>query len=207
MKSIVSITLKPMPKKLYIDLETTGLDPQMNGIIQIAGIIEPGEEVMPVEFDFDVRPFREDLISDEALAVSGKTLMQVMNYPEAKGVHKQLTTLLGKYVDRYDASDKFLLCGYNAGFDASFLRAWMTKCGNKYYGSYFLVPPIDIMTIAGWVLAEERHEMENFKLATVAKYLKLTVPEDMHNAMTDIRLTREVEEALVERLMKTMVMV
>lgn len=192
-----------MFKKLYLDLETTGLDPEKSGIIQIAGIIDPGEGVMPVEFDYYMRPFRNDVISEEALAVTGKTLMQVMNYPDARGVHKQLTTMLGKYVDRYDSEDKFLLCGYNSTFDANFLRAWFTKCGNTFFGSYFWHPPIDIMAVAGWVLQNERHSMENFKLATVAAHLQLPIPENMHDAMADIVLTKEIEDALIEKILNT----
>lgn len=193
-----------MPKKIYIDLETTGLDPVKNGIIQIAGIIDIGEGVPPVEFDFQVRPFRDDIIEDRAMHANGKTAFEVMAYPVAAGVHKQIVQMLSAYVDRFKKEDKFLIYGYNANFDAAMLRGWFEKCGDKYFGSFFYYPPIDILSVAGWILADELHTLPDFKLATVARHLECEVPENMHDALADIKVTKDVEEALLERLYERM---
>lgn len=192
-----------MLKKIYIDLETTGLDPEKNGIIQIAGIIDAGTGV-EAEFNFQVRPHYADILESRAMEVNGKTVIEVMNYPDARGVHKQLVKMLGGFVDRYDKKDKFMIYGFNSIFDANMLRAWFEKCGDKFFGSFFYYPPVDILAVAGWVLQEEMHELENFKLGTVAKYLGVEVPENMHDAMADIRVTKEIEDALIERIMTGM---
>ena len=59
-------------KIIYIDVETTGLGCPESGLVQLAGAIELDGEVVE-RFDFHMRPFPEDAISDEALAVNGLT--------------------------------------------------------------------------------------------------------------------------------------
>lgn len=183
-------------KKIYIDLETTGTDPVRNGVIQIAGIIEiPDKE--DVTFNYFLKPFTTDDIEEEAMKVNGKMLLDVATYPEPVAVHQQFIRLLDTYIDRFDQKDKFLFYGYNALFDSAMLRQWMQKCGNGYYGSYFWHPPIDTMNFAMRVLADERHELPNFKLATVAEYIGINLSgRDLHDAMTDIQVTREIEDKL-----------
>lgn len=181
-------------KKIWIDTETTGLDPQAHDICQLAGIIEvDGKELR--EFDYKIRPLNFDSISEDALAVNGLTIEQLKAFPDAKDVLVEFIALLSGYVDSYDKQDKFTMYGYNVRFDADMLRAWMQKCGYKYFGSYFWWPAVDVAQNAHVKLmqAGQRLTMPNFKLATVAETLGITPDGALHDAMTDIRLTREIQ--------------
>lgn len=102
--------------------------------------------------------------------------------------------MLGKYVDKYDKQDKFFLVGYNnASFDNQFLRGFFSQNGDNYFGSWFWSNSIDVMVLASHHLASRRHEMENFKLATVAKFMGINVDDEaLHDAFYDIYLTKEV---------------
>lgn len=114
------------------------------------------------------------------------------------GVKEEFTNLLGKYVDKYDKTDKFFLCGYNnASFDNQFLRAWFVQNGDNYFGSWFWSSAIDVMVLAAQALMEQRHKMKDFKLRTVAEQLGIVIEEErLHDAMYDIVLTHEVYKRL-----------
>jgi len=180
-------------KFLFFDLETTGVNPGKNGIHQISGMIEI-DGVEKERFNFHVQPNPKAVIEEQALSVAGVTREQVMAYPSMRDVYNQFVTMLGKYVDKYDKQDKFFLVGYNnASFDNQFLRGFFLQNGDNYFGSWFWSNSIDVMVLASHHLASRRHEMENFKLATVAKFMGINVDDEaLHDAFYDIHLTKEV---------------
>jgi len=98
-----------------------------------------------------------------------------------------------KYVDPYDKTDKFNFIAYNANFDNQRIRDFFDKIGDKYFGSWFYYPYLDVMTMAAVALVLERRNMPNFKLNTVAKKLGIQVDDaKTHDAMYDIYLTRAI---------------
>lgn len=180
-------------KYLFFDTETTGLKFWKNSIWQLSGIIEvDGKEVQ--RFDFRIKPHPQAEVEDEALAIGGVTRAELAQYFEMKDVHRNLTGMLGQYVDKFNKKDKFYLVGYNsASFDNPFLRAFFKQCGDEYFGSWFWSCPIDVMVLAGEYLKLERPGMADFKLATVAKHLKIEVSDEkLHDACYDVELTREI---------------
>lgn len=180
-------------KLFFFDLETTGVNPAKNGIHQISGEIVIDGEVKE-SFDFKVQPNPLCQIEDEALAIAGVTKDQVLRYPIMAEVYKQLTSMLGKYVDKFNKSDKFFLVGYNnASFDNQFLRGFFLQNKDNYFGSWFWSNSFDVMVLATPFLASKRHQMENFKLSTVAATLGIIVEEEkLHDASYDIYLTKSI---------------
>lgn len=184
-------------KLLFFDLETTGVNPAKNGIHQISGMIEI-DGVEKERFDFHVQPNPKAIIEEQALSVAGVTREQVLNYPPMGEVYKELVAMLGRYVDKFNKRDKFFLVGYNnASFDNQFLRGFFLQNGDNYFGSWFWSNSIDVMVLASQHLAICRHDMENFKLATVAKFMGINVNDEaLHDAYYDIYLTREIYKLL-----------
>lgn len=186
-------------KIIYIDLETTGLPFPESGMIQLAGAVEIDGEIKE-KFDYRVRPFPSDVISDEALALNGVSREELADRTEPGAVFYAFMNLLGKYVDRYDRSDKFHFVGYNAQFDADHLRAWFEKNGDRFFGSWFFHPPLDVMSLAALALMRQRAGMSNFKLPTVATALGFPVDVSRtHDALYDVMLTRDVFLELLKR--------
>lgn len=187
-----------MAKLFFFDLETTGTEYWRHSIHQISGAVEIDGKVVE-KFDFNVQPNPKSNFQDveAALAVSGRTLEQVMAYRPMMEVWRDLIRILEKYVDKYEKKhlkEKLWLVGYNCqGFDVPFFRAWFKQCGDNYFGSWFWPHSIDVMILALHQLMYDRREMEDFKLVTVAKKLGITVDESrLHDAFYDIWLTREV---------------
>ena len=191
-----------MPEKLlHIDTETTGLFAPGAGLIQVAGIVEiDGEEVEA--FDFRCRPYPGDLLSKEALEVTGHTREEIEAYPDPESVFHDFIGGLDDYVDRFDKADKFHLVAYNAGFDSDHLRAWFKKAGDNFFGAYFWTPPLCTMCLAGLALRSKRAEMPNFKLATVAETLGVTADGNTHDALTDVRLSAGIYRRLMDAATK-----
>lgn len=186
-----------MAKMFFFDLETTGTEYWRHSIHQISGVIEIDGQVVE-KFDWDVQPNPKSVLVgvEEALAIGGKTLDQVMAHRPMMEVWRDLNKLLEKYVDKYQKKhlkEKLWLVGYNSqGFDVPFFRAWFKQCGDNYFGSWFWPHSIDVMILALHQLMFDRREMEDFKLATVAKKFGIEVDEArLHDALYDIWLTRE----------------
>lgn len=189
-----------MSKLFFYDLETTGTNPGRHGIHQISGeIVIDGKSVET--FDFKVQPNPKAQIEDAALAVGGVTREQVMAYPPMGQVYTQLVTMLAKYVNKYDKTDKFHLVGYNnRGFDDNFFRGFFLQNGDNYFGSWFWADSIDVLVLASTFLADRRAELPNFKLATVADFLGIdTTAGKLHDASFDIYVTKAVFDFIMSK--------
>jgi DNA polymerase-3 subunit epsilon len=180
-------------KLFFYDLETTGLDSQKNAIHQMSGkIVIDGVE--KTTFNFKVRPFIGALIDETALKIGHVTEEQIMLYPSCHQNYIAFVTLIQKYVNRFDTGDKFHLVGYNnASFDNHFLRNFFKVNKDDYFGSYFWSDSIDVMVLASHYLKKDRHNIYDFKLKTVAKWLKIEVDaKRLHDAEYDIELTEKI---------------
>lgn len=184
-------------KKVFFDLETTGVMHWKNGIHQIAGLIEIDGKVVE-EFDLKIQPNPAALIEKEALDVAGITQQDLATYMPFKQGYLTFTELLSKYCNKFDKKDKYFLYGYNnAPFDNQFLRAFFVQNGDQYFGSWFWANSVDVMVLAAEHLLAQRAEMENFKLHTVAKQFGIEVEDEkLHDGMYDIYLTKKIYETI-----------
>lgn len=186
-----------MEKLFYIDVETTGTDPSKHGLVQIAGIVEIDGEVKE-KINLFIAPFEDDVIEQEALEVIGKTKAELMGYSSPRSIYQELVRGMEKYVDRYNREDKFHFVGYNSRFDDSFIRAWFKKLNDKYYGSWFHWPAIDVSNLAAIHFLNNGGRPTNFKLMTVANELGIAVDTDQaHDALYDVRITRKIFKSLI----------
>jgi len=177
--------------KIFYDLETTGLNERAHGIHQISGYVEIDNDIVET-FNFKVAPNPKAKIEKEALTKCSVTEEQIKAYPEMKIVFKQFTTMLDKYCNKYEKTDKLWLVGFNnRKFDDIFLRCWFDQNENDFFPSYFWPDSLDVLVLASQYLLDRRNQMPSFKLARVAKTLGFGVKDDaLHDAMYDIYLTR-----------------
>jgi len=189
-----------MNKFLWCDVETGGLDPKVHCVHQVSGqVIINGK--LQEEFDLKFRFHPDAEVQKEALKVSNLTQEQVDKRKlSSEDAYHIFNNILCTSVDKYDKQDKFIFCAYNANFDAQFLNQWFQRHGNKYFfglchgGAYF--DPLNLALLAE-MSAGKKLFNPNRKLGTVAK--ELGVPLDnAHDALADIRATREVGKRLWE---------
>lgn len=179
-----------MIKRIFADTETTGTDPKLNAVIEIGGIIEIDGEVRE-SFTVYAQPLENDMITPKALEVNKTSFVTLMAYPPPHKAHQDFCLLLSKYVDKFNKKDKFLFYGWNCRFDYDFLTQFFLKQGDKYFGSYFSWPTVDVACLVAEYLGERRGEIEDFHLDTVAESFGLKVDEaKRHTALGDAELTR-----------------
>lgn len=188
---------------VFIDCETTGLDPNIHSIIQLSGSVvvktDSGYEEKET-FDYKMRPFADTELDIDALRVNNITIDEMLSYEYPYEVYKKFERMLQKHWNSYNDRGTGMLhfVGYNARFDFDFIREWFKRCGNNYMKSYFYFPPIDVMNLAAVKLMNERQELPNFKLETVAKYLVIEPEGKLHDSAVDIELTKRMFFKLME---------
>lgn len=178
-----------LEKQFFVDVETTGTDHKTNGIWQIAARVVINGECVET-FKREMQPFPKQMVHAKALEVGGITMEQLRGFEEPTVVYADFVKMMKKYVDKFNKKDKFHFFAYNAQFDSDFMRQWLANNGDKYYGSYFWTPYICVMQLAGFVLAERRAELENFKLETVLNHFGIPL-ENAHDGMCDIVATEQ----------------
>jgi len=180
-------------KILWLDTETTGLDPVKQDVIQIAGIIEI-DGVVEKQFEFKCQPHSWDSVQQQALDVHGYSVADLRTFESPHSVKAQVEALLSRYVSKFDKTDKFILAGYNVGFDARFMKQWWLKAGDKYWGSFVEYKNYDIYPLFQTFSMAMELDIPNHKLVTAAAYFGYEF--GAHDALEDIRVTRLVGKDL-----------
>lgn len=177
-----------MSKVLWIDTETTGLDPDKNAMIQLAYLVEIGGGVVE-EGDFLIRPFEGAKVDEKALEINKRSGAEIMAFDELGLVMKDFKKILAKYVNKFNKLDKFVLAGYNVSFDEQFLRSAFTLTKDKFFGSWFFWPKREVASYVSEHIAEQGLRLKNYKLETLCKHFSIEI--QAHEAMSDIAATRD----------------
>ena len=161
------------PIRVAIDLETTGLNPESDAIIEIGAVKFVGERVLDTFHTFVAPgialPYRIQRLTGIAPAA-------LRGAPPLPSIAPGLRAFLGEAA----------LVGHNVPFDASFLRRAGLAERN---------PLLDTYELASMLLPTLR----SFTLASVGAALGVSSPTH-HRALADAHLAREVFLALLARL-------
>lgn len=186
-------------KIFHFDVETTGLDPKKNDIIQLAYVIEiDGNE--KEEDSIFMQPFDYSYINPQALEVNNLTIEQLKTFRDPKEVYGDLSQRLARYVDKYDRTDKFQPAGYNVGFDCDFFKEWFLKNGDVYYGSRFNWKQIDPLRVLYFMDGMGFISLPDYKLETVCEHFGIQIKA--HEALSDIKATKQLI-SVIRNMIKT----
>lgn len=190
--------MKPPSKILYADLETTGIDENLHGIIQIAIILEKDGQVLD-RFSTYVTPGPTDQVDDKALEVNGKTRAEILLYPPPVVAGAAMTTFLAKHIAPYDPNDKWVFCGHNSNFDKNFLYKFFKKYTSLSLFNFTHVYLLDTFAMAQilWVSGEFK-DIKNLKLPTLAEYYNLE--HKAHDAISDTEVSRQLFKIFFPKL-------
>ncbi len=176
-------------KKLYFDTETTGVVQGKHEIIEIAGIIEI-DDVVEREFKMKCQPTDWDAIDPKALEVHGHTREKLKTFKSAKWLYENLKQGFSEYINPFDKSDKFKVCGFNVDFDIGMLASFFLRQKDPYVYSFLGPYPLDVMKLAIWMNDMKLIQTENMRLETIANYFRVKI--NAHDSLSDIRATREI---------------
>jgi DNA polymerase-3 subunit epsilon/ATP-dependent DNA helicase DinG len=162
-----------MPVIVSLDIETTGLDPKNDSIIEIGAVKFNGNRVLD-EFSTLINPRKP--INSFITNLTGITNAMVMNAPLLADVYPQLETFIGDHP----------ILGQNVGFDISFFQR---------YGAFKANPVIDTYELAAVLMPSA----PRYGLGSLCHQLGVILSE-AHRAINDARATMGVYNKLYEKL-------
>ena len=162
---------------VFFDIETTGLSPRTDGIIEIAGLRLSPRQGLKESFQALVRIDRPvPAIITRMTGISDHMLRD----------QDPIDTILPRFLDFVRDVP---LVAYNVQFDMGFLKAAARRMGRE-------VPNLSICALE---LARRRlPRLPNHKLATVASHLGVTA-DQTHRALDDCEMGLRVFETLMKR--------
>ena len=188
-------------KILWIDTETSGLNPVKNDILSIALIVEINGEVKDKLY-LKIQPINPQNVSDEALSINGFTRKELSTFLPPNEALNKIIKFLEKYIDKFKKNkkmeDKFVLAGYNVLFDALMLTEFCNKLNYKYLGSLVDYHKLDIASIVLFLKMHDKINIDGYKLINVAESLKASI--NAHDAQSDIEATREIAYKLLDKI-------
>ena len=176
-------------KILYLDVETTGLDPVKNDIVQLAWIVEIDGKARE-QVSVLVIPPDGAAIDPEAMEVHGMALRDLRIRGHKPSTAKAMfEDSLSRYVARFHPKDKFTPCAFNGTFDISFLSGFYEKQGDVYLGSWInrrlLLDPLPILRALSYL---GKLDMSGHHLKDVCEYFG--IPLQAHEAASDCHALR-----------------
>lgn len=167
----------------FIDLETTGLDPEKHEIIEIGALIVKQPELKIIdELDIKVKPLHIETADPEALRING---YRESDWLFAADLAQAIKLLAEK-------TENAVMVAQNVAFDWSFLNKAFRKTEiiNKMH-----YHKLDLISIAYAKLYKDE-KLERYNLRELARFFEVE-NEKAHSAMSDIRTTFEIYKKLI----------
>ena len=175
----VEITDPSFDSFVAYDLETTGLDPKLDAIIEIGAVkVVDGVVSETAKFTFQefVKPYKKG-VSEDVTRLTGISKDDVKNARQMWEVIPDFMKFAGNNV----------LVGFNnALFDSKFLRR-----AGRYSGVIYTNKQFDVLNYAKRIKQNIGYTGENTKLGTISEYLGIKNPS-AHRALADAITTAKV---------------
>lgn len=189
-----------MKKVLWIDTETTGLEVEKHGLREVACLVEIDNVVVDeFSFNIDTTTYKnEKYISKYVRKAMGVTEDKLSEYNSSAVQIDYFISKIKKYTDLDDKNDKFIMAGFNVGFDFDFIEDWFKDNLNYVDFDYsFGYQKIDVLELVRNFKYLDLFETKNNKLETLCKYFNIEI--DAHKALSDIKATKELHSVLAHK--------
>ncbi len=163
-----------------IDLETTGLSPEYDDIIELAAIKVKNNVIIDT-FQKLVNPGYE--IDEYITDLTGITNKMLENQP-------MIDDIIEEYID-FISDD--IVVGHNVNFDINFIYDNLYNCHNKYFSNSY----IDTMRFARKLCKELKHH----RLVDLIDFFNINT-DAQHRALADCETTYSIYNSLNETALK-----
>jgi DNA polymerase III epsilon subunit family exonuclease len=181
----VSSLLKLFPKGIVaVDLETTGLSPLVDKIIEIAAVkITPSGEIL--NFHSLINPLIE--IPSSTIEFHGLTNDHLKHAPTIKKPLKEF----------WDFVERYPLIAHNSSFDLGYL----IKASHDFQINF---PPLDVYDSCRWARAvykNQENAPQNFKLSTLSDHaqFKLHHHVAIEDTMACLKIMAKISDQQIEQ--------
>jgi len=179
---------------LWIDVETTGLNPILHEIIEIAILPERGGELLE-PFVAQVRPERVKQINPSALEVNGFTQEEIMGFPSRNNAYSRMIPYL-REVERHPID--MVLAGHNLAFDVAFLQRFYWDCALDHF-SLATARRWDTYSVASALQLAGLPMPDRLSLGALAEHFGVK-QERAHRALDDAKTARAVWWAMIDQI-------
>lgn len=175
---------------LWLDVETTGLDSNVNEIVQFACIpVINGKKQK--SFNEFCQPTNWDAIDPGAVRAHGITVQRMKGFQSPE---KMLDNLI-KYLKQFNC--KFAISGYNVSFDKQFMSTMFIRYNKSQ--EFFDLFTLDLHdTYARARKVKSDLPTSNLKLETLANHYNIKIKA--HDALSDIEATIKVDKEIAKLL-------
>ena len=187
-----------MKKVFWFDVETTGTDPKIHGIIEFAGLIEINGKVVD-QLSIKMQTHSGAVIEQSALEVTGVTEKDIQGYMPHVRACRMIQSFLDKHCAKFNKSDKLYPAGFNVRFDLDFLQVMFKKMDKYGLGSYLNWRAIDPLPLLRMMDYAGKIDLPDYKLSTVCAHYGIDIKA--HEALSDIQATRELTLKLIGEVM------
>lgn len=178
------IKLDKPQRYIFIDTETTGLDPEVNDVIEVAALVmEESEDGITELARFSGKLGVTDGIVDiEALAVNKRRVTDDIFTPNELKV--DIVNAFADFLAEFVTSTTFIVGG-NTNFDIDFIKALFKKYGLDSTRILSKKKAIDIQHVAKFLHDSGVISVPNFRMATLVWEI-LGKQTWTHTAMQDV---------------------
>lgn len=191
---------------IWVDLETTGRNSELDGIVEIGAIFERDGKIVD-QFQCYVKPMPNDRIQQAAMNVH-KLSLEFLNKNglDAEDACEQFVDWMSKYIDindrtTYTYQHRAWMKGWRVHFDMMFLQMFFEKLNRKDFFMYFRSHAWDIAA-RFLELYEDHLDMipQHLHLKEALQFVQAVVPAGLtfHNAIDDLTCTRILEARIKE---------
>lgn len=172
---------------MFIDTETTGLEPTDNDVIQVGAILRVDTKIVD-ELNVKCQPVNWEKISPFALKVNNTTVDQLKEYPSPKDAWRKVYRFLYQHFHEVT----YIFGGQNTPFDWKFMKSWWEKHKDENaptWESFFKTNHLDLMTLTKSFRDNGLLNVPNMKLGTILEAFNVKIEGNLHDALTDIKAT------------------
>ena len=168
---------------ISIDAETTGVNPERNGIVSIGACTFKNRQEFYLE-----NKIREDAEVDAyALSINGFSVEEINNQTKCSEYES-----LVELINFATQNDTFIIVGQNPRFDYEFIKAIWVRNGNddrKFPFSYRLID-VSGLVIASWIQARNIIPPKGISSGFVSNVLDVIEEPKPHNALTGAKMNK-----------------
>lgn len=192
-----------MSKVIWIDTETTGLDPKIHGLREVGFLIEiDGLIVEEGHLHINTLTYKNERYISKYVSENFGVYEVSLAFNESS--QEQLVKferIMNKYVNINDKS-KFQMAGFNVSFDYEFIKEWFSDTDGlmRGFNAYFGYQKLDVLELVRHLKYLNLFKTKNNKLETLCNHFDVDI--NAHQALSDIQATKILHQVLVEDFIK-----
>ena len=183
---------------LFLDIETTGLNPEEHQIIQLSARFD--SDGINID-NFNKKIKMQGPVDLGALAVNGRSLFQQRLNAKFPDTEYDLATSLFEFMDWsvriYKSYEGFIVSGHNIHFDITFLKAACKKLNLTGFDNLFGHRYLDTASIGLYLQEKGLLPLEKISMEKLTEFFGINKGE-LHDSMFDVDASADMYYAMLE---------